>query len=346
MTRRLPGLDALRGLAAAWVVLHHAALVGAIPGAALLDNGWLGVDLFLALSGFLLAAQHQGRPPLRLWYERRLRRLLPLHLVVLAGIAAPLWWLGRLDVAHPVLLLTAPNAAMGGDAPLELQVLWSLGVEYHAYLLLPPLVRSRRGLVAIVGVILAGPVVRAAVGGGAAAYVGTLCRLDGLAWGCLAAWAAGRWSTVLPRPANLRAVHLVPLAVLALLAAAMWPIGREEWVWSVIGYTGAGAVSAAFVWWASTWTRAPEVLQALGRWSYSWYLLHYLVLLVCSRVLPGWAAVAATVVVAWAGHRFVELPFTRQGSEGAPSRSRSGRSVGDVRIPQLAGRSGAVSNRV
>ena len=73
MTRRLPGLDALRGLAAAWVVLHHAALVGAIPGSALLENGWLGVDLFFALSGFLLAAQHQGRPPLRLWYERRLR---------------------------------------------------------------------------------------------------------------------------------------------------------------------------------------------------------------------------------------------------------------------------------
>ena len=313
MTRRLPGLDALRGLAAAWVVVYHATLRGLLPPTTLGLNGWMGVDLFFALSGYLLAVQHADRPPLVEWLARRARRLLPMHLVLLLGAGLPLWWMGRLDP----LASTGPSSM--GAFP-SLRVLWSLAVEYHAYLLLPLVLRRRwrtLGLLAVVGL---GPLARAYAVNEAAAATGVFCRLDGLAWGALAAaWAphqarAPWWTGVVLDAAagGLLSVH----------------VDMHAAGWSVPGFTVSGLVAALLVVEASTWSTAPAWMRWLGRVSFSLYLLHEVVFDALGGLLPVGVLLVGAVGVAGLAERFVERPFQRGGggravAMGEPSSMRS-----------------------
>jgi peptidoglycan/LPS O-acetylase OafA/YrhL len=94
--RRLPGLDLLRALAIAWVMVAHANGFGLIPSDYF---GWMGVDLFFVLSGFLIGDQlfrpiARGETPSYLnFFARRLLRTLPAYLVVLAiYFALPALW--------------------------------------------------------------------------------------------------------------------------------------------------------------------------------------------------------------------------------------------------------------
>src|SRR4051812_36401819 len=85
----VPALDGFRGLGVAFVVLFH---VGVLKG------GWLGVDLFFVLSGFLITRPlvteraTSGRIALRQFWARRARRLLPALIMALGGVALYAWW--------------------------------------------------------------------------------------------------------------------------------------------------------------------------------------------------------------------------------------------------------------
>jgi peptidoglycan/LPS O-acetylase OafA/YrhL len=142
---RQPGLDLLRALAVLWVVLYHLASYGiALPGA--VDHGWMGVDLFFVLSGYLIGGQllrpyaAGGRPSWRRFLLRRALRVLPAYLAVLAIYAAvpavrespglrPLWQFFTFTVN------LVPDSGR-----LAFSHAWSLCVEEHFYLLLPPIV--------------------------------------------------------------------------------------------------------------------------------------------------------------------------------------------------------------
>ena len=95
---RQPGLDLLRALAIIVVVIYHAALFGfKLPGR--VDRfGWIGVDLFFVLSGYLIGGQllaplAHGRPiDLRRFFARRALRIIPAYFVILAVYAfLPSW---------------------------------------------------------------------------------------------------------------------------------------------------------------------------------------------------------------------------------------------------------------
>lgn len=310
----MPALDALRGIAAGWVVVHHAAMLGLIASSPLVANGWLGVDVFFALSGYLMWRQHVKRPALSAWYMARARRLLPMHLVVLAAVALPLWLAGTLD-ADPRLLLLAPNAAMTPKTPLAVQVLWSLGVEYHAYLLLPLLLRSRWAAPALGALILLGPLARWGAADGHAAYVSTMGRIDGLAWGAL----AGMWQN---RGLRVPLVLGVLVALVLLTVVTLVGIHPHEQRWSVAGFSCASAAAALLVVCASAMSWAPAPLMSLGRMSYSLYLLHVPTMAGLSVLgVPGWLAMAATVPVTCAIWRWVEVPLSvaRPVVPGTPS---------------------------
>ena len=144
---RLPGLDTLRAVAILAVMLYH--LEGYLPERmmAVAQFGWMGVDLFFVLSGYLIGSQllkpyvSGERPSLRGFYRRRAYRILPAYLVVLwIYFAVPAW---RESVALPPLwqfLTFTVNLFFVDFSQHAFSHVWSLCVEEHFYLVLPLLV--------------------------------------------------------------------------------------------------------------------------------------------------------------------------------------------------------------
>jgi peptidoglycan/LPS O-acetylase OafA/YrhL len=145
---RLPGLDLLRAIAIVWVMLFHSFLVGGLGDdfGWLSRFGWMGVDLFFVLSGFLIGSQvlkplaRGGRLDFGDFYLRRAFRILPALFVVLAiYLTVPAfreepgmqpWWQFATFTVN--LLIDYQHNKAFSNA-------WSLCVEEHFYLLFPVL---------------------------------------------------------------------------------------------------------------------------------------------------------------------------------------------------------------
>ena len=183
---RVPALDGIRGLAVLWVVLFHASnslghsspYVRAVL--AVLHKGWLGVEIFFVLSGFLITSilldsKHLGaREFFGGFYWRRMLRIFPIYFLILALLVAvplavtslqtPGWqryfyeqgwfWLYGANILWAYSGTTTPALEFGW---FELTHTWSLSVEEHFYLVWPLLVftLTRRALWAAVSALLA-----------------------------------------------------------------------------------------------------------------------------------------------------------------------------------------------
>jgi peptidoglycan/LPS O-acetylase OafA/YrhL len=146
---RVPGLDLLRGIAIAWVMLFHFRFMFNLPKALFWPAryGWLGVDLFFVLSGYLIGSQllrpypRGGAPSLGGFYFRRAFRILPAYLAVLTlYFTVPLFREAPgLSPAWQFLTFTE-NFRINYAADQAFSHVWSLCVEEHFYLVLPLLV--------------------------------------------------------------------------------------------------------------------------------------------------------------------------------------------------------------
>ncbi|GMA30809.1 acyltransferase family protein [Litorihabitans aurantiacus] len=145
----LRGLDGVRALAVVAVLAYHA-------GATWLPGGFLGVDVFFVLSGFLITALigHEvattGRLDVASFYRRRIARLVPALWTVVAAVAvAGLVWREQLDALRGEILAALTYSSnwwqiatdssyfsSGGRPPL-LRHLWSLALEAQFYLAAP-----------------------------------------------------------------------------------------------------------------------------------------------------------------------------------------------------------------
>jgi peptidoglycan/LPS O-acetylase OafA/YrhL len=307
----IPALDGLRGLAILAVMLSHiTVMVPASPADRayfqVVDSGWMGVDLFFVLSGFLITGiLFDSRPNphyFRNFYMRRVLRIFPLYYIYLTLMlviaphlhSAALAAQGTISGSSLWYWLYASNVrfAMHGFDSQVLSITWSLAVEEHFYLVWPVVVLTfgRRTLLwiclgiaaAALGLRIACVIseVRAVI-----PYTFTACRMDSLAIGAaVALLARGPVKlTRLRRPAVF-AVPLGALLVVALFAADRSTFWANRWILSV-GFTVISGVCAAALVLVLTGSGGSipvrflnsAILRKFGKYSYCLYLVHALV---------------------------------------------------------------------
>ncbi|MGL4255912.1 MAG: acyltransferase family protein, partial [Microbacterium sp.] len=147
---RFAGLDGLRAVAVVLVVVYHLFPPALVPG------GFVGVDVFFVISGFLITSlllretDATGRIRLGAFWVRRARRLLP-ALVLVVTVCATLAWLiggdvlmrlgaqvvGAATFSYNWLSIAADTGYFAGGTPELFRNFWSLSVEEQFYLVWP-----------------------------------------------------------------------------------------------------------------------------------------------------------------------------------------------------------------
>jgi peptidoglycan/LPS O-acetylase OafA/YrhL len=332
--REIVPLTALRGVAALWVVALHFAgnldLSGFVslsdgPLRNMLRGGELAVDVFFVLSGYVLAMTWREGQPVSAFWIRRVGRIFPLHLVVLAGMAVGVWAMLRMGVKtrdmaffdfrllpeHATLTFIWLGLPIGWNAPT-----WSLSVEFAGYILFPVVMAvllrvSRPSLPVVTGLLaLSTAAVVQAFDLPHEGPQALLCGFLGIATGA-SLWLGGIGPLA-------RAPSLCALAILVLLAfdvpgPAVLPIVGLVAGLALPEPTATGRVLSHS---AAAW---------LGKVSYAIYLLHAPLLILFLQVLrrlpalqsaTGLAAfavvyVAVLLAAAELAHRVVERPGIR-----------------------------------
>jgi peptidoglycan/LPS O-acetylase OafA/YrhL len=328
----LPGLDGLRAVAVLAVVASHCwpqALVG----------GWVGVDIFFVLSGFLitsiLLAEHKrsGRIGFRRFYLRRALRLLPALAVTLvvgiliANLVYPRSAGDTIQEAVAAALYVTNWLVAFGDVHSGLLIhTWTLSIEEQFYwtwpIALAVLLRvggRRAALWATVAVIAI--VVIHRLTGVAGAYFRTDTRADSLLIGCAVSIAA---SLGLFQRLSLGGIRVAALLGALGLGAVLAFVQQASPLMEGVGYTLVGAASATVVVAIAirplrpvTATLGCRPLIWIGQRSYGVYLYHPLCLaLVAPRLGTAGpatllATIAFTLATAAVSYRYVETPFLR-----------------------------------
>ena len=309
----IPALDGLRGMAILLVLVGHS-LVTLWPVAPisnpvgkwlvrLMSGGWVGVDLFFVLSGFLitriLLSIRHDRYNLKVFYIRRVLRIFPLYLGFLALVfwVFPIFPEGRINVAflsqakwwlwfHVSNIGTVLYPDLQFSAGwLRLSHFWSLSVEEQFYLVWPFLVFLLQPRT-LLGLCLAFPAVTFCARLWYAAspvpqgFVRALCHSDGLVVGVLIALLLVQWRVPLDRLARVARPLVVfcGLAIGLIFVAkrhfeAFDPlvegpgVGLVQWFWA-----GVLVLSLVDGWWARLLNG--EWLRLNGKYSYAMYVFH------------------------------------------------------------------------
>jgi peptidoglycan/LPS O-acetylase OafA/YrhL len=312
--KRIPELDGVRAVAIWMVLLSHLFFAYDMPAGAIawmprtvrttIAHGWLGVDLFFVLSGFLITGilldSRENPKFFRNFYSRRALRILPVYLASVL-VMSLLYVHGRAYLLLSSVFMANMAGLFAISIPHGPGVLWSLAVEEHFYVVWPWLVRFvRRRTVAVLAlaIVLTTPLLRfiAAVHGVSVIgiiYQVSIFRFDGLALGALLAiwYRSSRYSRTRPLQ-----VIVALLALDAALTIAIVPFGGMQsssplgiafrstqaqlffaaGILAVLAYRGTKAT--AFL-------RSPVAVLS-GELSYCIYLIHL-------ALLDGYMAVGA-----------------------------------------------------
>jgi peptidoglycan/LPS O-acetylase OafA/YrhL len=313
--RHMPPLDAMRGVAVLLVLAHNFNLVvvtGRVSAGfdAVMNIGWVGVQLFFVLSGFLITGilldTARANNYYRAFFARRTLRIFPLYYAVLAFGFVVLPLLAKVPAGHGRhqgwlwAYLTNWVEPFGRGEP-AFPHFWSLAVEEQFYLLWPLVVHrmSARGVVRLSGALLVVvPVVRVLcriAWGSEAAYTFTICRIDALAIGAMLAAALRDpvWSATLNRwiariVAWVRLPRLLLLSAFAALFVVTRGLPRAGALSQSFGYSALAVVCVGwivvevFAWSqpnrAARPTPARNVLarglRSVGKYSYAIYVFH------------------------------------------------------------------------
>jgi len=295
------GLDGLRGIAVILVIIFHSGL-NWLPG------GFLGVSVFFTLSGFLITSllinecENSGRINLKAFWGRRLRRLAPASLVVIAGVVGFASWLStsieasriKGDAISATLYFSNWRFIYSGHSygelfasPSPLQHLWSLSIEEQLYVVVPVVIaglfalglrRRAIGFVMLVAVV-GSTIATMFTNSHELIYYGTHARaaelLLGSALACLFGQRIEQRAKKLAKPWST--LYIVPLV--GVIALARFSSVDSSWVYSgaltlfaclsvvcLIAAVQAGPVRSLLSW---------SLLVKVGEVSYGLYLIHW-----------------------------------------------------------------------
>lgn len=329
-----PEIDGLRAIAVTSVILFHSGLVP-------LTGGFAGVDVFFVISGFLVTSillkdLGNGAHSIQRFYERRVRRILPALLLVLAVTTLASWVLmvpPQLEAYSKSLaavmiflsnVLFGANSGYFSPALEEAPLLhtWSLSIEEQYYLLFPVLLAAllRRGPRSVtIGLWTMAAASLALAQWAAAArpemnFFFSLSRFWELLAGSLAAWSVRQRPRAAHGPAALVGLGLIVAALI--LHSDRTPYPSAHTLLPVIGtvlvilFAGQGTAVGRLL-------SLPPMI-GVGLISYSAYLWHqplFALMRVSATDAPEpwamWLLVGLTYLLAWISWRWVEQPFRR-----------------------------------
>ena len=351
----MPELDSMRGIAVLLILFFHGMAPPLSPKLAgggkfiftVSQHGWIGVNLFFVLSGFLITGilidSRYKHGYFRRFYIRRALRILPalyatLIVLVIGG------WISWRFLLLGVLFLANTAPLLG--VPLQYGPLWSLAVEEHFYMLWPGIVRklSPSGLIILLAtIVVTTPLLRATdfiIRGfpADAIYLYTWFNLDGLALGALLAVFLRRpWfhRIQLSRAAPLLLVG----GVAFFLLVSEHPLAGAAFSSTASNVASAGLLACMLLIGTSRWRQLVDrpVLKFLGFISYGLYLIHALAfrltetlfsrtLLALSSagnpttamLLQFAAGSSLAIAVAYLSRRSLEEKFLRMGFKSRP----------------------------
>jgi peptidoglycan/LPS O-acetylase OafA/YrhL len=323
-----PSLDGLRAVSVAAVILYHAGFSWA-------KGGFIGVEVFFVISGFLITSlliderDTQGAVSLRDFWARRWRRLLPALVVMMVVIAVWValfgnaeqqsqirrdlpWGLGYLANWGQIV----SDTSYFGGSPTVLRHLWSLAVEEQwyviwplAFILLGRRYARDRDAARVVGrlamLVMLGTAIAGFFGNQNFLYLSTITRSSGLLLGAALAYGWKPWRfTAQPGARTLHSLDRISGAAVVVLAAAL-VFARVDaeltYIVTLPAVTAASAVLIAMVvhprsGWAR-WLFSSRPLVVVGQRSYGLYLWSWPISQVCGAYDGSWSRFALAMAI-------------------------------------------------
>lgn len=357
--RHIPALDGVRGVAIILVLICHLFWSNANPAGGVIIHlaakfraaGWVGVELFFVLSGFLITGILFDTLPdphfFRNFYARRVLRIFPLYygvfalLLIITTIRGEYWTSALFGYLTYTENLHTHGSVLTSATWININHFWSLMVEEQFYFVWPLLVfllRSKRRIsIAAVSIAIASLTLRlvlahAGVQNPYLLYAWTPCCLDGLAFGALLSMAfRSRFHQ------RIQTFALPVLIGCLVIVAGIWlrcgdfipEAGSPVTTWGTFFLClGFAALISATLKAKSVFERTASngTLRFFGRYSYGLYVYHYTIAgLIIGRLrpfvlvrsgskflsvlLPGLAALAVSILVAWLSFTFYESRF-------------------------------------
>jgi peptidoglycan/LPS O-acetylase OafA/YrhL len=343
-----PDIDGLRAVAVLFVLIFHA-FPERLPG------GFIGVDIFFVISGFLITGiirdqRAEGRFSLANFYERRIRRIFPALVLVLASTFVAGWFLFLPTEFAELGTNTIAGAAFFANVALLLQSgyfdieaskkpllhLWSLGIEEQFYIAWPLLLmlasRFRNGVVwmiAAVGVASFALNLFLIAHHPEATFYLPFTRAWELLSGAFLAYTRLEWRKLREITALLGLV-LISVAAFKLTAKAEFPGWR-----AALPVAGTALLIASPGSFLNYTFLENSLLVRIGLISYPLYLWHWPLLVFAPKAIYNLndtkraIILAACFGLAWATYRFVEKPI-RTGRYGSLKAASAGLAMASI----------------
>ncbi|MFE6647870.1 acyltransferase family protein [Nocardioides sp. NPDC057772] len=334
-------VQGLRAVAVGLVIAGHAGLSG-------FEGGFVGVDVFFVLSGFLITTlllretDRSGTVSISQFYARRARRILPAAtatmLVVLtySAIVLPQTRTDQIasDAGWAAVFLA--NVHFAGEAvdyfnnaaPSPFQHYWSLSVEEQFYVVWPLLVlavalwipkhhrrRAITALAALVAVVSLAWSLHVTATDPTTAYFSTPARAFELAAGALLACVAGRLTHI--KKPYAAALGIAGVATLAYATTSFSEETHFPGWHALVPVLATVALLVAGPATPTGWLLSKQPLRYLGDISFSLYLWHWPILILAPEVIPGGGVrqllimLALILAASAASYHWIEMPFQR-----------------------------------